>query len=97
MQHIRTIGEEVRGATREQTIGIRQIIQAAENMNRQTQEVFAATAEQKRGGEMILGATESIAAGSREAQSSVREAQRAADDVAAQAARLTELVSRFRV
>jgi methyl-accepting chemotaxis protein len=46
---------------------------------------------------MILRATENIAQGARAAQASVREARSAAEDVAAQAARLTELVSRFRV
>jgi methyl-accepting chemotaxis protein len=96
-QHIQRVSEEVRIATREQSVASRQIVQATENMNQQTQEVFAATAEQKRGGEMILAATENIAQGAREAQTSVREAQRAAEDVAQQAARLTELVSRFRV
>ncbi|MBB4639399.1 methyl-accepting chemotaxis protein [Longimicrobium terrae] len=96
-QHIQRVTEEVRIATREQSIASRQIVQATENMNQQTQEVFAATAEQKRGGEMILRATENIAQGARAAQTSVREAQRAAEDVSGQAARLTELVSRFRV
>jgi methyl-accepting chemotaxis protein len=96
-QHIQRVAEEVRIATREQSVASRQIVQATENMNQQTQEVFAATAEQKRGGEMILAATENIAQGARAAQTSVREAQKAAEDVAAQAARLTELVSRFRV
>ncbi|HEX8393496.1 MAG TPA: methyl-accepting chemotaxis protein [Longimicrobium sp.] len=96
-QHIQHVAEEVRIATREQALASRQIVQAAENMNQQTQEVFAATGEQKRGGEMILRATENIAQGARAAQASVREARSAADDVAAQAARLTELVSRFRV
>jgi methyl-accepting chemotaxis protein len=96
-QHIQHVSEEVRIATREQSIASRQIVQAAENMNQQTQEVFSATAEQKRGGEMILRATENIAQGARAAQASVREARTAAEDVAAQAARLTELVSRFRV
>ena len=46
---------------------------------------------------MILRATENIAEGARAAQISVREAQTAADDVAGQAARVAELVSRFRV
>jgi methyl-accepting chemotaxis protein len=96
-QHIQRVSEEVRIATREQTVASRQIVEATENMNQQTQEVFAATAEQKRGGEMILRATENIAQGARAAQASVREARGAAQDVAAQAARLTELVSRFRV
>jgi methyl-accepting chemotaxis protein len=96
-QHIQRIAEEVRIATREQSLASRQIVQATENMNDQTQQVFAATAEQKRGGEMILRATENIAGGARTAQSSVRETSRAADDVAEQAARLAELVSRFRV
>jgi methyl-accepting chemotaxis protein len=96
-QHIQRVAEEVRIATREQSVASRQIVEATENMNQQTQEVFAATAEQKRGGEMILRATENIAQGARAAQTSVREARTAAEDVAAQAARLTELVSRFRV
>ncbi|HEX7242419.1 MAG TPA: methyl-accepting chemotaxis protein [Longimicrobiaceae bacterium] len=96
-QHIRRIAEELRIATREQSLSSQQIVQATENMNQQTQQVFAATAEQKRGGEMILQVTETIAEGARVAQSSVRETSRAADDVAAQAARLAELVSRFRV
>jgi methyl-accepting chemotaxis protein len=96
-QHIQRVAEEVRIATREQSVASRQIVEATENMNQQTQEVFAATAEQKRGGEMILRATENIAQGARAAQTSVREARAAAEDVAAQAARLTELVSRFRV
>ena len=96
-QHIQRVSEEVRIATREQSIASRQIVQATENMNQQTQEVFAATGEQKRGGEMILRATENIAEGARAAQISVREAQRASHDVAEQAARLTELTSRFRV
>jgi len=96
-QHIRRVSEEVRIATREQSVASRQIVEATENMNQQTQEVFSATAEQKRGGEMILRATENIAQGARAAQASVREARGAAQDVAAQAARLTELVSRFRV
>jgi methyl-accepting chemotaxis protein len=96
-QHIQNVSEEVRIATREQALASRQIVQATENMNQQTQEVFAATAEQKRGGEMILRATENIAQGARAAQASVREARSAAADVAAQAAQLTELVSRFRV
>jgi methyl-accepting chemotaxis protein len=96
-QHIQRVAEEVRIATREQSLASRQIVQATENMNQQTQEVFAATAEQKRGGELILRATENIAEGARTAQISVREAQRAALDVAKQAARLTELTSRFRV
>jgi methyl-accepting chemotaxis protein len=96
-QHIQRVAEEVRIATREQSVASRQIVEATENMNQQTQEVFAATAEQKRGGEMILRATENIAQGARAAQTSVRESRAAAEDVAAQAARLTELVSRFRV
>ena len=96
-QHIQRVAEEVRIATREQSVASRQIVEATENMNQQTQEVFAATAEQKRGGEMILRATENIAQGARAAQTSVREARTAAQDVAAQAALLTELVSRFRV
>jgi methyl-accepting chemotaxis protein len=96
-QHIQRVAEEVRIATREQSVASRQIVEATENMNQQTQEVFAATAEQKRGGEMILRATENIAQGARAAQASVREARGAAQDVAAQAARLSELVSRFRV
>ncbi|HEX6038778.1 methyl-accepting chemotaxis protein [Longimicrobium sp.] len=96
-QHIQRVTDEVRIATREQSLASRQIVDATENMNQQTQEVFAATAEQKRGGEMILRATENIAAGARAAQTSVREARTAAQDVATQAARLTELVSRFRV
>jgi methyl-accepting chemotaxis protein len=95
--HIQRVAEEVRIATREQSVASRQIVLATENMNQQTQEVFAATAEQKRGGEMILAATENIAQGARAAQTSVREAQHAAEDVARQAAQLTELVSRFRV
>lgn len=96
-QHIQHVSEEVRIATREQALASRQIVQATESMNQQTQEVLAATAEQKRGGEMILRATENIAQGARAAQASVREARGAAEDVAAQAASLTELVSRFRV
>ena len=96
-RHIQQIAHEVRLATREQHLASRQIVQATENMNRQTQEVFNATAEQKRGGDMILQATENIAAGARAAQTSVRETARAAEDVAQQAARLTELVSRFHV
>jgi len=96
-QHIQRIAEEVRVATREQHLASRQIVEATENMNQQTQEVFAATGEQKRGGEMILRATEAIAEGARSAQVSVREAERAARDVAAQAASLSQLVSRFRV
>ena len=95
--HIQRISEEVRIATREQTVASRQIVEATQNMNQRTQEVFSATAEQKRGGEMVLQATDNIAAGARAAQTSVREAQRAADDVASQASRLAELVSRFRV
>ena len=96
-QHIQRIAEEVRVATREQHLASRQIVEATENMNQQTQEVFAATGEQKRGGEMILRATEAIAEGARAAQTSVREAERAARDVAGQAANLSELVRRFRV
>jgi methyl-accepting chemotaxis protein len=96
-QHIQRVAEEVRIATREQSLASRQIVQATENMNQQTQEVFAATAEQKRGGELILRATENIAEGARTAQISVRETQRAALDVAQQAAGLTELTRRFRV
>jgi methyl-accepting chemotaxis protein len=97
MRHIQQIADESKAATREQAQGSRQIVQAVESMNRQTREVFAATAEQKRGGELVLEGAEAVTQGAREAQASVRELVRAAQDLSAQAARLTELVGAFRV
>lgn len=97
IRHIERIAGEMRMATREQAIGTRQIAEAIENMNRQTREVFAATDEQKRGGEMILRSTESISAGARSTQGALQEMANAAKDLSAQASRLTELVTAFRV
>jgi methyl-accepting chemotaxis protein len=97
MRHIQAIAEESRLATREQAESSRQIVEAMESVNRQTQEVFAATSEQKRGGEMILESTETISSGAREAQAAVQELVKAAQDLSAQATRLTTLVGRFRV
>jgi len=91
------IAEETRIATREQANTSRQIMSAVENMNQQTQEVFEATAEQKRGGELILDATETISSGTRATQASIREMTGAAEDLSEQAARLTQLVSEFRI
>lgn len=97
IRHIERISAETRLATREQAIGARQIAEAVENMNRQTREVFSATDEQKRGGEMILRSTESISVGARNAQAALAEMSTAAKQLSSQAARLTELVSAFRV
>jgi methyl-accepting chemotaxis protein len=97
IRHIQQIAEETRIATREQAHGSRQIVDAVRNMNRQTQEVFAATGEQKRGGDLILESTEQISRGAREAQGAVQEVVSAAEDLAAQAARLREVVGEFRV
>jgi methyl-accepting chemotaxis protein len=97
MRHIQAIAEESRLATREQAESSRQIVEAMESINQQTQEVFAATSEQKRGGEMILESTETISSGAREAQAAVQELVKAAQDLSAQATRLTTLVGTFRV
>lgn len=97
MRHIQEIADEARLATREQAQSSRQIVQAVESMNQQTQEVFAATAEQKRGGELVLESAEEISSGSRETQAAVQQLVKAAHDLAAEASRLTTLVSRFRV
>ncbi|CAN5645671.1 methyl-accepting chemotaxis protein [soil metagenome] len=97
VRHIQQIAEETRIATREQAHGSRQIVDAVRNMNRQTQEVFAATAEQKRGGDLILQSTEQISRGARQAQAAVQEVVTAADDLSAQASRLSEVVGEFRV
>lgn len=97
MRSIQQIAEESRLATREQAQSSRQIVDAVESMNRQTQEVFEATAEQKRGGELILRSTEEISDGARAAQSAVQQLVSAAEELSAQATRLTELVRAFRV
>ena len=97
IRHIERISAETRLATREQAISARQIAEAIENMNRQTREVFSATEEQKRGGEMILQSTENINSGARSTQSALQEMANAAKDLSAQAGRLTELVTTFRV
>jgi methyl-accepting chemotaxis protein len=97
IRHIERISAETRLATREQAIGSRQIAEAVENMNRQTREVFSATEEQKRGGEMILQSTESISVGARSTQEALQQMANAARDLSAQASRLTQLVSAFRV
>ena len=97
IRHIQRIAEESRLSTREQAQSSRQIVDAVESMNRQTQEVFEATAEQKRGGELILQSTEEISEGARGAQAAVAQLVSAAQDLSAQATRLTGLVSSFRV
>jgi methyl-accepting chemotaxis protein len=97
IRHIERIAAETRLATREQATGTRQIAEAIENMNRQTREVFSATEEQKRGGEMVLQATEAISVGARTTQTALQEMANAAKDLSAQASRLTELVTAFRV
>ena len=97
IRHIERISAETRLATREQAIGARQIAEAVENMNSQTREVFSATEEQKRGGDMILQSTENISTGARGTQEALQEMSNAAKELAAQASRLTELVTAFRV
>jgi methyl-accepting chemotaxis protein len=97
IRQIQQVALEVRVATREQAKSSRQIAEAIENMNRRTKEVFAATAEQKKGGDMVLGATEQINQGARATQSAIQEMARAAQDLSAQASRLTQLVASFRV
>ncbi len=97
MRHIQGIAEQSRIATKEQALSSRQIVEAVERMNRQTQEVFEATAEQKKGGELVLQSTEEISIGARDAQAAVQELVKAAQDLSAQASRLTTLVSTFHV
>ncbi|MFW5951281.1 MAG: methyl-accepting chemotaxis protein [Gemmatimonadota bacterium] len=97
MRDIQQIAEESRIATREQAQSSRQIVGAVESMNRQTQAVFEATAEQKRGGELILKSTEEISDGARAAQAAVQQLVSAAQNLSAQASRLSQLVSAFRV
>lgn len=97
MRNIQHIAEESRTSTREQAMSSQQIVRAVDSMNRQTQDVFAATAEQKRGGELILKSTEEISGGAREAQAAVQQLVKAAQDLSAQANRLTGLVRTFRV
>ncbi len=94
---IRESAESTRLATNEQAGGSRQIVRAVEDMNRQTQAVFGATAEQKRGGALVVEATESVSRGARQAQGAVREVVRSAQTLGEQAARLRELMARFRV
>ena len=94
---IRSSAESTRIATNEQAGGSRQIVRAVEDMNRQTQAVFAATAEQKRGGALVVEATEAVTRGAREAQGAVRDLVRSAQSLGEQAARLRELIARFRV
>jgi len=94
---IRESAEAMRLATNEQAGGSRQIVRAVEDMNRQTQSVFAATAEQKRGGALVVDATESVSRGARQAQGAVRDLVKSAQTLGEQAARLRELMARFRV
>jgi methyl-accepting chemotaxis protein len=94
---IREAAEAMRLATNEQAGGSRQIVRAVEDMNRQTQAVFAATAEQKRGGALVVEATESVSRGARMAQGAVRDLVTSAQSLGEQAARLRELMARFRV
>ncbi len=97
IRQIQQVALEVRIATREQAKSSRQIAEAVENMNRRTREVFGATAEQKKGGDMVLAATEQINQGAQATLTAIREMARAAQDLSAQASRLTHLVSSFRV
>lgn len=97
IEQIQHVAMDVRLATREQAKSGRQIADAVENMNRRTKEVFTATAEQKKGGEMVLQAIEHINQGARGTQVAIQEMARAARDLSAQATRLTQLVSNFRV
>jgi methyl-accepting chemotaxis protein len=97
IRHIQNVTHEVRIATREQATGSRQIAHAVENMSRQTREVFAATGEQKKGGELVLQATEHINQSARATQEAIKEMTQAAQDLSAQANRLSQLIASFRV
>ena len=97
VENMNQITRQVSSATREQAVSARQIVGAVNSMKDMTQSVAIATGEQRRGGEMVVRSINEISDRTSENLRSVELLSCSAQQLAAQAKDLEEVVARFKV
>ncbi len=81
----------------EQAEGARQVLKAAEAMNRMTQQVADATVEQMRGGDQVVKAVDQIAQVAQQFHAATEQMSEATESLASESERLRRMSSVFQV